>query len=157
MSKGLSGHFNGTAGFLHALAEEVFDRIMPNGAKNIDFSHLPGSKGIQIKKRLTDKQMDFLTREYGVEFAQVYELGPGKNGRGGHYMIYSGISNRVIIPVTNKTILINHTHPKGTARPSPDDLVLLALIKQAGSPQKTSSIIPLGKATVKFTLKGLKT
>lgn len=156
MSKGISGLFKGTKGFLVALGEDVFDRIMPNGEKNVDFSRLPGSKGIQVKKRLTDSQMIFLTNEYGVEFAQVYERGPGKNGRGGKYKIYSGTVNSVIIPVNSNTILINHTHPGGTAYPSKKDLKLMVLIKQAGSPQKTSSIIPIGKNTVKFTSKGLK-
>lgn len=156
MSKGNSGLFKGTKGFRRALGEDAFDRIMPNGTKNVDFSKLPGSEGIQVKKRLTDAQMSFLTKEYGVEFAQVYELGPGKNGAGGRYMIYSGTVNSVTIPVDNKTILINHTHPGGTSSPSNLDLKLMATIKQYGSPQKTSAIIPLGKKSVKFTVKGIK-
>ena len=156
MSKGNSGLFTGTKGFLAALGEDVFDRLMPDGSKNIDFNKLPGERGCIIKKRLTDKQMSFLTEEYDVEFAQVYELGSGKNGRGGTYKIYSGNANSVTIPVNSRTILINHTHPGGTAKPSNKDLQLLALIKQAGSPQKTSAIIPIGKKTIKFTSKGLK-
>lgn len=156
MSKGNSGLFKGTKGFLRALAEDVFDRIMPNGDKNIDFSRLPGSSGIQVKKRLTDKQMIFLTNEYGVEFAQVYERGNGKNGRGGKYTIYSGNANSVLIPVNRNTILINHTHPNGTAYPSKKDMILMSIIKQAGSPQVTSAIIPIGKEIVRFTSKGLK-
>lgn len=156
MSKGISGLFKGTRGFLQALGEDVFDRIMPNGDKNVDFSKLPGTAGIHVKKRLTDSQMTFLTNEYGVEFAQVYERGQGKNGHGGKYRIYSGTANSVTIPVNSNTVLINHTHPGGTAHPSKQDLKLMALIKQAGSPQKTSSIIPIGKKTVKFTSKGLK-
>lgn len=156
MSKGYSGIFQGTKGLLIALGEDAFDRIMPNGDINIDFSRLPGTVGIRVEKRLTDKQMEFLTNEYGIEFAQVYELGPGKNGRGGSYKIYSGDINSVVIPVNNRTILINHTHPSGTARPSKKDLVLMELLKQAGSPQKTSSIVPVGKKSVKFTSKGLK-
>ena len=156
MSKGFSGLFGGTKGFYHALGEDVFTRIMPDGNKNIDFNSLPGSKGIQVKKRLNDDQMSFLTNEYGVEFAQVYERGVGKNGHGGVYKIYSGTVNSVTIPVSSNTVLINHTHPGGSAFPSEKDLKLMALIKQAGSPQKTSSIIPLGKETVKYTTKGIK-
>ena len=90
MSKGNSGLFKGTAGFRAALGEDVYERIMPNGDTNIDFDRLPGKAGYQINKRLTDKQMEFLTNEYGVEFAQVYQLGLGKNGGGGKYYIYSG-------------------------------------------------------------------
>lgn len=156
MSKGFSGHFHGTSGFLAVLGEDAFERYMPNGKVNVDFNHLPGTAGIPVKKRLTDSQMLFLTEEYGIEFAQVYELGNGKNGRGGQYKIYSGTVNSVLIPVSEKTILINHTHPGGTASPSKKDKKLMAMIKQAGSPQKTSSILPLGKKTVKFTSKGLK-
>lgn len=156
MSKGFSGLFKDTRGFVIALGEDVFVRYMPNGEKNIDFSKLPGSKGIQVKKRLTDKQMMFLTNEYGIEFAQVYERGPGKNGRGGKYKIYSGTVDTVHIPVNSNTILINHTHPNGSMRPSKKDLKLMAFMKKVGSPQNTSSILPLGKKAVKFTSKGLK-
>ena len=156
MSKGISGLFKGTKGLLYALGEDAFDRIMPNGDKNVDFSRLPGAKGIKVNHRLTDNQMVFLTNKYGVEFAQVYERGPRKNGHGGRYIIYSGTGNRVEFPVNNNTVLINHTHPGGTAHPSEADKRLMALIKQVGSPQKTSRIIPIGKKSVKFTSKGLK-
>ena len=154
MSKGNSGLFKGTTGFMHALGEDVFDRIMPNGEKNVDFSKLPGSSGYQINHRLTDRQMEFLTNEYGVEFAQVYRLGPGKNGGGGKYYIYSGNRNSVTVPVDKYTMLINHTHPGGIASPSQKDMRLMAMYAQAGSQQKTSAIIPSGKATIKFTSKG---
>ncbi len=156
MSKGISGLFYGTKGLLAALGEDVFEGIMPNGEKRIDFRNLPGSKGVQVKKRLTDQQMMYLTNKYDIEFAQVYQLGPGKNGRGGKYYIYSGVKDSVIIPVSNKTILINHTHPGGTAYPSNRDKKLMELLSSAGSPQKTSSILPRGKKAVKFTKKGVR-
>lgn len=156
MSKGNSGLFKGTAGFRAALGEDVYDRIMYNGEINIDFSHLPGSTGYKIKKRLTDKQMEFLTNEYGVEFAQVYQLGPGKNGGGGKYYIYSGTENSVMVPVNRNTILINHTHPGGTASPSKNDMKLMEMYAKVGSPQRTSAIIPRGKKTIKFTSTGRK-
>lgn len=156
MSKGNSNLFTGTKGFYHALGEDTYERFFPNGSKAIDFSKLPGKKGIVVKKRLSDEQMTYLTNEYGIEFAQVYELGPGKKGSGGVYKIYSGDASHVWIPVNSKTILINHTHPGGTERPSSDDLRLMEFIEQSGSPQKTSSIIPSGKDIVKFTSKGVK-
>ena len=71
MSKGISGLFKDTRGYVVALGEDVLVRYMPNGDKNVDFSKLPGLNGIQVKKRLTDEQMLFLTNEYGIEFAQV--------------------------------------------------------------------------------------
>ncbi|MCR5478245.1 MAG: hypothetical protein K6F27_00105 [Ruminococcus sp.] len=156
MSKGFSGLFTGTIGQIIMLGEDYYERIMPNGEKNIDFSKLPGRKGIEVPKRLTDRQMEFLTQEYGIEFAQVYELGPGKGGRGGKYIIYSGNNNSVNVPVTKNTILVNHTHPGGTPYPSNKDLKLMEFLTQMGSPQKTSGIVPVGKKTVKFTKKGLK-
>lgn len=156
MSKGNSNLYKGTKGFFHALREDTYERFFPNGSKVIDFSKLPGKNGIAVKKRLSDEQMAYLTNEYGIEFAQVYELGPGKKGSGGVYKIYSGDTNSVLIPINSRTILINHTHPGGTAYPSSEDLDVLDYIKQAGSPQRTSSIIPLGKSSIKFKSKGVK-
>lgn len=156
MSKGNSGLFHKTIGMLKELAEQVLTRYMPNGDKNTDFDKLPGSKGIQVPKRLSDREMIFLTEEYGVEFAQVYEYGPGKNGRGGKYYVYSGTINTVRVPVGKKFMLINHTHPGGTAEPSPEDKDLLISLALSGSPQKSSSILPLGKTPIRFTSKGVK-
>lgn len=156
MSKGNSGLFKNTIGELKELAEQIIIRYMNNGDKNTDFIKLPGSKGIQVPKRLTDREMIFLTKEYGVEFAQVYKYGPGKNGRGGKYIIYSGTRNSVIVPLGKDIMLINHTHPGGTAYPSPQDRKTMNYYKLYGSPQKTSAIIPIGKPTIKYTSKGLK-
>lgn len=162
MGSGRSGLYSGTHGWpsvadlFYALGEDVFKRIMPNGEHNIDFSQLPGSKGYQVAHRLSDRQMEFLTNEYGIEFAQVYRRGPGKNGGGGNYYIYSGDANSVSVPVNKDTILINHTHPGGSASPSKQDMKLMAMYAQFGSPQRTSSIIPVGKKTIYFTSKGRK-
>ena len=94
--------------------------------------------------------------ENGIEFARVYELGNWPNGKGGKYVVYSGTVNSVTIPITNKTILINHTHPGGTASPSNKDMKLMELLSQVGSPQKTSGIVPIGKKPIKFTKEGAK-
>ncbi|MGX8714527.1 MAG: hypothetical protein ACSW8A_02120, partial [Lachnospiraceae bacterium] len=77
-------------------------------------------------------------------------------GGGGKYYIYSGTKNSVLVPVNKNTILVNHTHPGGTASPSKQDMKLMAMYAKLGSPQKTSSIIPSGKATIQFTSKGKK-
>ena len=156
MSKGGSGLFQRTIGQLASLAEDVLVVITPQGDRMIDFDSLPGTKGIRVPKRLSDKQMEYLTKQYGVEFAQVYELGKGKNGRGGTYRVYSGNTNSVVIPVSSKIILINHTHPGGTAYPSDKDRKLMGMLSAAGSPQITSEIVPAGRKSVKFTKKGLK-
>ena len=58
------------------------------------------------------------------------------------------------VPVNGRTMLINHTHPNGTAYPSKQDMKLMALYAQLGSPQVTSAIIPSNKKTITFTSKG---
>ncbi len=156
MSKGSSGLFQKTIGQLVSLGEDVIVVINPQGDRLLDFDRLPGTKGITVPKRLSDKQMEYLTQQYGVEFAQVYELGKGKNGRGGTYKVFSGNINSVIIPISSKTILINHTHPGGTAYPSDKDKKMMELLSAAGSPQITSRIVPVKKESVKYTKKGLK-
>ncbi|WP_213507886.1 peptidoglycan-binding domain-containing protein [Paenibacillus faecis] len=139
------------------LAEgKLINRILPDGKVVKDVTELPGSIGMEIPNRLTPKEMDQLTQDYGVEFAQVYLIGPGKNGEGGYYKLFSGVHNRVNVPLGKNIILISHTHPRGTARPSPDDLILMELLEQAGSPQRTSQIVPVGKDPVYFDKNGLK-
>ena len=101
--------------------------------------------------------MTYLTKEYGVEFAQVYHLGPGKNGGGGVYILYSGdISSVNIAPsISPDTILINHTHPGGTPWLSSADMRLLGFLKDIGSPQNISQIIPIGKEyTIFYDING---
>lgn len=100
--------------------------------------------------------MTFLTQEYGVEFAQVYKYGNGVNGGGGQYYLYSGTVNKVTVPIGNDIMLINHTHPCGTAYPSSEDKILLGRYMQLGSPQRSSEIIPIGKGNIRFNVSGLK-
>ncbi|MBQ9815134.1 MAG: hypothetical protein IJM53_05510 [Lachnospiraceae bacterium] len=148
--------FINTKGYQTALGEFLTIGTTLQGDDSVNISYLPGSVGLPIKKRLTDIQMMFLTNKYGVEFAQVYQLGQGKNGRGGKYYLFSGNNNSVIIPINSRIILINHTHPGGTAGPSARDLIVMELLSAAGSPQKVSSILPIGKDVVKFTKKGIQ-
>ena len=141
------------------LGEDFIEIFAPDGKKYVDFDYLPGGEGFQISRRLTADEMTHLTREYGVEFAQVYHLGPGKNGGGGYYVLYSGDFKSVSIAPSMgaDAILINHTHPRGSAYPSPQDMDLLKHLQELRSPQKTSEIIPIGKdGTVFFTQDGLK-
>lgn len=135
--------------------EGVLTRYMPDGSSVVDFVNLPGSSGIKIPRRLTDFEMAFLTKEYEVEFAQIYQMGTGKNGSGGTYVLFSGVSNRVSINCIDKfTILINHTHPKGTCFPSDADMQLLKRLEILGSPQRSSQIIPIGKDSIRFDKNG---
>lgn len=139
------------------LFENMFTHISGEGKSHIDFKDLPGSKGIEVKKRLTQDQMEYLTQKHGVEFAQVYVYGKGKNGRGGKYYLYSsGDEHSVLIPLRKDIMLINHTHPKGTPYASDKDMRLMSYLKQLGSPQKTSTIYPVGKKPVKYDRKRRK-
>ena len=115
------------------------------------FKHAPRTKGIEVPRRLSTSEMTYLTKEYGVEFSQVYQLGSGIHGRGGKYFVYSGSYKSVRVPVRNDLMLINHTHPRGTAYPSLADKEVLEKFELAGSPQRVSEIIPIGKnTTIKF-------
>jgi RHS repeat-associated protein len=112
---------------------------------------LPGSQGAYLGgSRLTDGQMQSLSDLYKVEFAQVYTAGTGKNGGGGFYTLYSGTRNRIDIPLSASSFLINHTHPGGTLSPSILDVNYLKKVKELGSPQRSSSIIPSGGKTFRF-------
>ncbi|MFG0787541.1 Ig-like domain repeat protein [Delftia tsuruhatensis] len=131
---------------------------------------LPGAEGIIIARRPTIDQMVNLSEKHGVEFATTYNLGSGKNGGGGYYTLYSGGPRSVSIGlIEGNKILVNHTHPRGTANASGywfdtarnmevyspsenlirsgtvelrgDQGVLQRLI-DAGSPQRSSVVIP---------------
>ena len=111
---------------------------------------------MDIPHRLSSDQMMYLTEKYGVEFAQVYELGQGKNGGGGRYLLFSGSVSTVKIPLKPTLMLIDHTHPSGTPWPSEDDKNLMKVLAALGSPQRTSAIVPKGKKDVLFTSKGVR-
>ena len=141
------------------MLQVVFTRYLADGRMVTDVTELPGDTGISIPNRLSTEEMTFLTQEYGVEFAQVYHRGAGKNGGGGYYMLYSGNHNSVSISQSMgpDAILINHTHPRGTSQPSNQDIALLRRLQSIGSPQKVSEIIPIGKqSTVFFDVTGVK-
>ncbi len=109
--------------------------------------------GVQIEGRLADAQMQALTKEYGVEFAQIYRPGRGKNGGGGTYWLYAGSENHVTVPVANDVIVVNHTHLSGEASQlaSPADYRTLKNLADSGSPQRSSQIVVVGdEKTVRF-------
>ncbi|HRF34404.1 MAG TPA: RHS repeat-associated core domain-containing protein [Cyclobacteriaceae bacterium] len=129
-------------------------RLAEDGINIIDAirnNYLPGSKGAFIgETRLSEEAMRALSNEFGVEFAQVYTMGSGRNGGGGYYTLYSGTQNSVDIPKKVGEILINHTHPGGTIKPSTYDVQYLIDIEGLGSPQRSSIILPKDQPAVKF-------
>lgn len=48
----------------------------------------------------------------------VYKPGPGPKDNGGQYFLYSGVSDRVEVPVQADTILVYHT-PQRAPAPEP--------------------------------------
>jgi RHS repeat-associated protein len=119
----------------------------------IDGSSLPGRTGMVVHRRLTTLEMEGLQRSHGVEFALIYELGAGRGGGGGRYLLYSGEHARVWFPPNGNNIWISHTHPEGYAlRASTDDQLWLQLMQRNGSPQKTSTVIPLDGDPFRFNV-----
>ncbi len=146
---------NGKSSSSGTLGAEPYTIYRPDGGVITDVTGLPGAKGIRVEKRLTTENMRYLTQEYGVEFALVYQYGNGKNGGGGSYWLYSGIENQVRVPVNKDSMLIYHTHPEGYyPTPSVEDYNLMQALKASGSTQRISTIVPVNKSfIVKFDAK----
>lgn len=111
---------------------------------------LPGSAGVSIAARPSAVELANLTEKHGVEFAVTYKYGTGMNGGGGQYYLFSGTSAGVRVPVAADQMLIYHTHPGGTPFASQADMDLLGFLKAAGSPQRSSQIVPVGKDVIRF-------
>ncbi|WMX17595.1 hypothetical protein [Aureispira sp. CCB-E] len=109
-----------------------------------------GSKGWNLGKvGLTDQQMLSLANSQPVEFALVYTMGAGKNGRGGFYTLYSGTQTGVYLgELTKRTIVIGHTHPYGVRLiGSSADHIFMKKLFSLGSPQKFTKIYGHGQTT----------
>lgn len=85
-----------------------------------------------------------LTFRFHIEFAVIFSI-TSKS-----YYLYKGTQNSVDLPVSNHEILLNHSHPGGTTRPSVHDINWLKLSQKQGSPQVKSVIIPRGSRRITF-------
>ena len=107
-----------------------------------------GVNATELSGRMSPQQMAALQKEHGVEFAQIYVTGAGKNGGGGTYYLIQGTAGNAPIPVGPRVRLINHTHPTtldGATVPlmaSNEDYKVLRALQDAGSPQRRSQIVP---------------
>ena len=121
----------------------------------VDGADLPGDLGVNVARRLTTTEMEALTTTHGgIEFSLVYRTGAGRNGGGGTYSLHSGTSNTVSVPIGSDVRWIYHTHPGGTAYASgiPGDQNVLWLLNLSGSPQRSSTVIPVGGTPFRFNL-----
>lgn len=87
-----------------------------------------------------------LSEHFGIEFALVFEL----NRTG--YILYPGTKNSVAVAANGENILLNHTHPGGTAYASDPDMNWLRFSISKGSPQVKSVILPQGKRRFCFSI-----
>jgi hypothetical protein len=129
---------------MHKLAELTEEQLLPTMK-----AHGLPPMGLPLSYLPSDDTLRELTVEFGVEFAIIYTL--GSNNRKGHYTLYAGTENEVKLDVDPSEYLIKHTHPKGTAKPSPADITYLINQQAAGSKQIKSVILPIGKPRCTFT------
>jgi hypothetical protein len=98
-------------------------------------------------------EMAILQETHGVEFALVYEIGPGRGGGGGRYLLYSGTKTNVWFPPEGNYRWISHSHPPGYAlRASTADQNWLRLMQENGSPQRSSLVAPADSDPFRFTI-----
>jgi hypothetical protein len=105
---------------------------------------------VAIPKRPTTTELENLSAKHDVEFAVTYKYGEGKNGGGGQYYLHSGTKNTVPIPLEKDRMFIYHTHPGGTPYASSGDRDVLKYLERIKSPQRSSTIIPVGGRPFRF-------
>lgn len=125
---------------------------------------LPGWDGVVVPRRLRTYEMESLSRTFGAEFSLQYVAGPGRNGGGGIYRLYSGTYRNVHVPTGPDVFWISHTHTSGIERASGhtskttgellrgDQFLLWRLQERFQSPQQTSTIIPVGGSPFRFSV-----
>ncbi|MDT0690304.1 hypothetical protein RM549_10945 [Salegentibacter sp. F188] len=87
-----------------------------------------------------------ITERFKIEFAIMFTIGNN------NYSIYKGTSNSVELPIDELEILLSHTHPNGTIKPSIHDINWLKTARLVGSPQIQSVILPIGQNRVTFNI-----
>jgi hypothetical protein len=110
---------------------------------------IQGVSATELPRRLSTAEMAALQKAHGTEFTQIYLTGPGKNGAGGTYYLIQGTPGSVSVPTGSNVRWINHTHPElhpsgapVSLQPSAADRNVLQQLENAGSPQRTSQIVP---------------
>jgi hypothetical protein len=111
----------------------------------------------RLDRRLSNADLAELHRQEGVEFAQIYLTGPGRNGGGGQTLLIRGNDRGVRIPVGPNVRIINHSHPRmldGSVVPlraSLPDRQTMEALRRSGSPQRLSRIVTEEGHVIDFT------
>jgi hypothetical protein len=138
---------------IFARGTDPLSTLFFNAAAGLRGRGLPGRDGFYVgMRRPPDSAMRAFQTLHGVEFALTYELGPGKNGGGGQYNLVSGTKTGTDFSIGERTILVSHTHPPGrySQLASSTDQETLTGLRQFGSPQRSSLVIPADGPTLRF-------
>ena len=130
-------------------------------SKNTILPQLPSQLNLRMSghtrmRRLQQEQIDFISEEYGIEFAQI------TNQVTGEKWLFSGDRRNVGIELPGGDQTMGdwwwdwHNHPSGSSAASTDDMYLLGKWIAAqrdgrGPIQSSSTIYPTGKKPFEFT------
>jgi RHS repeat-associated protein len=111
---------------------------------------LPGSSGVILPQRPTDRDLENLTVKHQVEFELIMERGFFSNGQRFRYVLYSGTAKSVSAPVGRNSVMLLHTQPTNN-NPSPADYRALAVWNSVTG-QRASRILCPGLPSRRFEI-----
>ncbi|MER7467994.1 ricin-type beta-trefoil lectin domain protein [Streptomyces sp. NPDC097981] len=109
----------------------------------------PGGTGMPVSGRVSPAEMAALTNATNREWGLVYQLGPGRNGGGGQYYLYSGGEHSVYMGTGADRMWIYHTHPTFPYASKADRANIL-LQTSLGSPQRSAQIVLRDGSTFRY-------
>ncbi|WCO03573.1 MPN domain-containing protein [Psychroserpens ponticola] len=121
--------------------------LTPQNIISIFEEHGLPEYGLTLDFLPTQSLIRKMSERFKIEFAIMFTI-----NNGNYYCIYKGTSNSVELPIDAKEILLSHTHPNGTIKPSIHDINWLKTAQSVGSPQIQSVILPIGKKRVTFNI-----
>ncbi len=104
------------------------------------------SYGLSLEFYPTHNLIRALTYRFHIEFAVIFSI------TNRSYYLFAGDQNSVDLPISADEILLNHTHPGGTPKPSIHDINWLRQSQKQGSPQIKSVIIPRASKRITFDI-----
>ena len=124
----------------------VIMKITPENIVSMFEQHGIPRYGLSLNFHPSHNLVRALTYRFHIEFAVVFSIASKC------YYLYAGTINSVDLPVHSDEILLNHTHPGGTLKPSIHDINWLKLSQKQGSPQIKSVIIPRASKRITFDI-----